>query len=120
MIYLKFDNELQMEMELADYMTRDVEIDEDGNETPVGEKYFIGPWKSRTHGKLAGQWEIIVRGTLYAPTGQTTIDEDGNEIPVMEPLPGYHVDLMPKFGAHPIEEWAEKGYIQTPANPQFR
>ena len=124
-IRLKFDNELQMEMELDAYMTRDVEVtfdEETGEriETEVGDKYFIGRWHSRTHGVKAQQWEIRVRGTLYADTGDVTIDAEGNEQPVREALKGWHVDLYPKLGAHPIEEWTEKGYIVYPENPQFR
>lgn len=125
MIYLKFKDEAEMKTELAAYMTRDIEvtIDDDTGErteTEVGDAYFIGPWKSQTHGLKPRQWEILVRGTLYADTGETTTDEDGNEQPVKAPLDGWHVDLHPKLGAHPIEDWTERGFIQEPQNPQFR
>jgi len=38
----------------------------------------------------------------------------------MQLVKGYHVNLDPKLGSHDLEDWAEKGYIQEPANPQFR
>ena len=125
MIYLKFDNELQMKMVLADYMTRKVKItvdEETGErtETKVGPRYFIGPWNSLTHGLKAGEWELWVRGILHAPTGETTTDEEGNTVALTAPLTGFHVDLDPKLGAHDIEGWLEKGFLITPDNPQFR
>lgn len=120
MIYLKFDNELQMMMELNEYLTRDTVVNEEGELEEVGEKYFIGNKKSTTHGHKAGQWEIWVRGTLSRPTGETEVDSEGNEVSVMEALTGFHVDLDPKFGSHTIEEWTEKGYIQEPLDPMFR
>lgn len=121
MIYLKFDSELQMKMELNEYLTRDTEWDEEAQEyVEVGDKYFVGRWKSDTHGLKPGQWEIWVRGKLSAPTGETIKDEEGNDVPVMEELKGFHVDLDPKHGGHTLEEWSEKGYIQEPTNPQFR
>ena len=121
MIYLKFDSVLQFKMEMDSYFTRDTEWDEDSQEhVEVGDKYLIGKWKSDTHGYKPRQWELWVRGTLSIPTGETTTDDDGNETPVMETLTGFHVDLDTKQGSHDLEDWAEKGYIQEPANPQFR
>lgn len=120
MIYLKFDNRLQFEMVMNDYFTQDTETDEDGNVTPVGDKYLIGKWRSQDHGCKAGQWELWVRDELFQPTGETTTDAEGNEIPIKERIPGFHVDLNPKLGSHPIEEWTEDGFIIEPENPQFR
>lgn len=116
MIYLKFDNELQMKMELDEYRTRDTQWDEhQGEYVEVGDKFFIGKPKSDTYGHVPRQWELWVRGTLWKATDES--DPDGN--PVMEKLKGFHVDFYDKCGCAPIEEWTEKGYIISPEHPMF-
>jgi len=117
MIYLKFTDRAEFETVMASYFTQDTETDAETEEvTLVGDKYLIGKWRSQDHGCKAGQWELWVRDELFAPTGE--VDADDN--PIKERIPGFHVDLNPKLGSHPIEEWAEDGFIIEPENPQFR
>lgn len=121
MIYLKFADRAEFETVMTDYFTQDTETDaETGEVTPVGDKYLIGPWKSQTHGLSPRQWEIWAGVVITETTGETFTDEDGNEQPVMAEVAGYHVNLDPKLGSHPLEEWADAGYLIEPRNPKIR
>jgi len=121
MKYLRFADRAEFEAVMASYFTIDTETDpETGEVTEVGEPYLIGKWKSPTHGHKPGQWEIWAGVVISKPTGETTTDGDGNEVPVMEVVPGYHVNLDPKVGGHPFEEWLEGGWLIEPNNPAYR
>lgn len=58
---------------------------------------------------------LILRGTLYKPTGKMLTDDEGFEYPEMQAVDGYHADLY--AGSLP----AELGPSRTdPRTPQFR
>lgn len=60
---------------------------------------------------------LVVRGTLYAPTGKTLTDsETGTEYPEMAPVPGYHADLLTDDAAL---ETALAAVTITPSSPDF-
>ncbi|MFP1683327.1 hypothetical protein ACLD0W_12515 [Alloalcanivorax sp. C16-1] len=67
---------------------------------------------------LTGTHQCVVRGPLSKPTGET--DDDG--MPIMQPVPGYHADLL----VHPdhIDALAEDlGPVvidPQPSTPQFK
>lgn len=58
---------------------------------------------------------LIMRGTLYQPTGTMLTDDEGFEYPETEPMAGYHADLY----AAELPETLQPLQIK-PKTPQYR
>ena len=44
-------------------------------------------------------------GTIYKPSGAMLTDEFGNEFPEMEPIDGYHVNVLPQEDMSLVEPY---------------
>lgn len=60
---------------------------------------------------------LDIIGTIYEETEETTTDEYGNEYPVMEPIPGYHANLIIDSNS---EEYANLPIIDPPPSSPVR
>lgn len=58
---------------------------------------------------------LILRGTLYEPTGKMLTDDEGFEYPEMQVVDGYHADLYADALPAELEQ-----YRIEPTTPTFR
>jgi len=81
---------------------RPQELDPEAEWEPTGEY----EWRFKGIGAL----DII--GTIYEPTGNTLTDEDGLEYPEIQPIEGFHANLMAERGITGLPE------ITSPSTPK--
>lgn len=99
--YLRTDTEAALweALEAADLATKIFDQDDPLNQPPEDSTEDWEPTGAFTYhfdGPFGSALDII--GLIYQPTGQTLTDDEGNEYPEMEPIPGYHANLLAPAG----------------------
>jgi len=110
--YLKTTDEqaLWLALEATGLATRDYDPEDPDNQRPEDGPVGWVPtgaydWRFTVDGAL----DIV--GTISEPTGVMLTDEEGNEYPEMQPIDGYHTNLLAERGITGLPE------ITAPTTP---
>jgi len=109
--YLKTTDEqsLWLALESADLVARDYDPEDPLNQRPDDAAEDWEPAGAFNWRFTGVALDII--GTIYEPTGNMLTDDEGFEYPEMQPINGYHANMMAQDGIEGLPE------ITAPSTP---
>jgi len=110
--YLKTTDEqaLWLALEATGLATRDYDPEDPDNQRPEDAPEGWEPTGAYDW-RFTGEGALDIIGTISEPTGVMLTDEEGNEYPEMQPIDGYHTNLLAERGITGLPE------ITAPTTP---